>query len=250
MNNVFVISSSIQTTQLPLTYSLKRTVFSAEERFRQTVFTINSIHSAFPNAKIVLVDSSDEYQEYLTYTKYFPNVEFVPLKELSIEAFKIVNSHPNKSLCECLLYNTYYRQYKKHLKEYDYIIKGCGRYFYWQFNDSLFTEENKDKMFFKRPLEFEWNDTWKYSMIDRRKEQMDNKLRQYCTVLYAYGASHIDKFIDINEAVIHLLKQPNMLHYDIETLLYYFTRPYEKSIIETDWKVCGWDGTSGRFMYY
>jgi hypothetical protein len=41
-----------------------------------------------------------------------------------------------------------------------------------------------------------------------------------------------------------------MAHYDIETLSYYFTRPHEKQIIETDWKVCGWDGTSARFMYY
>jgi len=59
-----------------------------------------------------------------------------------------------------------------------------------------------------------------------------------------------EKFIDINEATIHLLNQTAMSHYDIETLSYYFTRAFEDKIIEVDWKVSGWDGTSGRFMYY
>jgi hypothetical protein len=54
----------------------------------------------------------------------------------------------------------------------------------------------------------------------------------------------------MNDATVHLLQQPLMHHYDIETLSYYFTRAYEDKIIEVDWKVSGWDGTSGRFMYY
>jgi hypothetical protein len=114
----------------------------------------------------------------------------------------------------------------------------------------LFTEENKDKMFFKKPLNYEWHDSWRYSFIDRREQQDNNKLHQYCTVLYAFGSQHLDKFIDINEAVVHLLKQKSMSHYDIETLVYYFTRQYQDNIIETDWRVCGWDGTSAKFMFY
>jgi len=43
MNNLFVVGSSIQTKKhAPLTYSKVRTVFSDEERFRQTIFTVNS----------------------------------------------------------------------------------------------------------------------------------------------------------------------------------------------------------------
>jgi hypothetical protein len=250
MSEIFVVGSSIQTRNIPLTYSSVRTVFSAEERFRQTIFTVNSIHSSFPNSKIVIVDSSEDYLEYLHLLRYFKNVEFVPLKELSGEAFEIVNTHPNKSLCESLLLNTYFQQHKKQLKEYDFVVKGCGRYFYFDFNDSLFTEENKDKIFFKKPLNFEWNNSWNYSFIDRRAEQNNNRIHQYCTVLYAFGSMHLGKFIDINEAAVHLIKQPSMIHYDIETLSYYLTRPYQNKIIETDWKVCGWDGTSARLMYY
>ena len=250
MNKIFVVGSSIQTRNIPLTYSPVRTVFSSEERFRQTIFTVNSIRNSFPDSKIVIVDSSEDYTEYLATLRYFPNVDFVPLIEICKNAFEIVNTHPNKSLCESLLLNAYYQTHKKELQQYDYIIKGCGRYFYWNFNDSLFTQENKDKIFFKKPLNFEWNDSWNYSLVDRRSHQNNNRLHQYCTVLYAFGSQHLETFIDINEATIHLLQQKKMAHYDIETLSYYFTRPHEKQIIETDWKVCGWDGTSARFMYY
>ena len=251
MNKIFVVGSIIEPLNVPLTYSPTRTAFSAEERFTHTIFTINSIHNAFPGSKIVLVEASENYQKYIPQLYHLRSyVEVVPLKELSAEAHLIVNTHANKSLCESLLLNTYFKQYKKELQNYDYIIKGCGRYFHFDFNDSLFTPENVDKIFFKKPLNFEWNDSWRYQFIDLRNERNDNRLFQYCTVLYAFGSMHLDKFIDINDAVIHLIKQSSMEHYDIETLSYYLTRPFKDKIIETDWKVSGWDGTSKRFMYY
>ena len=113
MNNLFVVGSSIQTRNMPLTYSKVRTVFSNEERFRQTIFTVNSIKAAFPNAKVAVVDSSENYAEYQDTFRFFKNTEFVPLKELDGEAFEIVNNHPNKSLCESLLLNTFYKKFKK-----------------------------------------------------------------------------------------------------------------------------------------
>lgn len=250
MNSVFVVGSSIQTRDIPLTYSKVRTVFSDEERFRQTIFTINSIRNLFPLSKIYIVDSSENYKKYQSLVSHFFNVHFIPLKELNESAFEIVNTHTNKSLCESLLLNTFYSTFKKELQNYDYIVKACGRYFYFDFNNLLFTENNKNKFFFKKPLKFEWDNNWNYQFIDRRTQQKNNKLHQYCTVLYAFGSSRLDDMIDINTATIHLLDQNPMKHYDIETLSYYFTRTFGNDVIETDWKVCGWDGTSARFMYY
>jgi len=250
MRNLFVVGSSIKPKTGRFTYSEKRSIFEADERFRQTIFTVNSIQASFPNATIVIVDSSEDCMEYIRTFYHFKNVEFISLRDLSKEAFDIVNTHTNKSLCESLLLNTYYKQFKNKIKEYDFVFKATGRYFYFDFNDQLLIKENKDKIFFKRPLNFEWNDSWKYSFVDRRKEQNNNRLHQYCTVLYGFGAEYLDKFIDMNEAAIHLVNHPKMYHYDVETLSYYFTRAFEKNIIEVDWKVSGWDGTSGRFMYY
>lgn len=250
MNNIFLVSSSIRPRDGKFTYSKTRSTFGADERFRQTIFTVNSIRAAFPKAKIVVIDSSDKYEEYMQTFFYFKNTEFISLKTLSPEAHEIVNTHQNKSLCECLLLNSYLTKHKKQIAEYDFVFKATGRYFYYDFNSLLLTEENRDKIFFKKPLNFPWNDSWQYHFIDRRKSQNNDRLHQYCTVLYGFGSQHIDKFIDMYEATVHLLNQGAMYHYDIETLSYYFTRAYEDKIIEVDWKVSGWDGTSGRFMYY
>lgn len=247
---LFLVGSSIQAREGKFTYSNKRSSFSNEERFRQTFFTINSIHCSFPNSKIVLLDSSDNYFEYKRQLSMVPNLEYVALKELSTEAFELSNTHEHKSICEAVMVNTYYRHFKKDLLKYDYIIKACGRYVYFNFNDKYFTEENKDKIFYKTPCKFEWNDSWNYDLIDRRKFQNDNKLYQYCPILYAFGSVHLDKFIDINEALIHLLSIPKMKRFDIEVLSHYMTRPYQDKIIETDWIVSGWDGVGGNFWYY
>lgn len=247
MRKLVVVGSSIQPKSGRFTYSPTRTIFSPEERFRQTIFTINSLRNCLPDSKIVVVDSSEEYKDYIFINDFFKNVEFIPLKELSGEAFDIANNHNNKSVCESVILNTYYRQYKKQILEYDMVIKATGRYFYFDFNDNSFTHTD---IYFKKPLNFKWNDSWGYSFVDRRKQQNNNLLMQYCTVLYAFGSKHLDKFIDINEAAIHLMNTKSMTHYDIETLSYYFTRPYQDILTETDWKVSGWDGTSGRYMYY
>ena len=247
MRKLIVVGSSINPSSTRLTYSEKRTFFSPEERFRQSFFTLNSLRNCFPDSKIVFVDSSENYAEYLHLFAMFKDVEFIPLKELSYDAFLMANNNTNKSACESALLNAYYLQYKKQILEYDVLIKTTGRYFYFDVNDASITH---DEIYFKKPLNFEWNDSWRYEWIDKRKEQNNNKIYQYCTVMYAFGTKHLDKFIDMNEAAIHLLNQNPMHHYDIETLSYYFTRPFKDLITEVDWKVSGWDGVSGRLMYY
>lgn len=250
MNKLIVVGSSIQPREGKFTYSNTRSMFSSDERFRQTFFTINSLQNSLPDTRIILVDSSDNYMEYMPQIAFMRNVEYVPLKDLSYSAFEKVNTHENKSYCECLLLNTLYKSFRKEIQQYDYIIKATGRYFYFNLNNSLFTEQNTDKILYKKPLNFKWNDSWNYSMVDRRSLQNDNMLRQYCTVLYAYGIQNFDKMLDINEAAIQFIDSPQMKHFDIETLSYYLTRPYEDRIIETDWVVSGWDGVSGNFMHY
>ncbi len=249
MRKLFVVASSIQPRTGKFSYSKTRSLFSADERFRQTIFTVNSIQNLVPDAKIVVIDSSDEYVDYITKLAHL-NVEYIPVKELSGEVFETVNTHQSKSLCECLLLNTYFEHYKKEVLTYDYVIKACGRYFYSKIDSKIFNEENKDKLFFKHPLRFKWNNTWQYDFVDLRHVNGDDHLNQYCTVLYGFGSSYLNQIMDINRAAIHVIDRPTMYHYDIETLSYYFTRPFKKDIIEVDWKVSGWDGTSGEFMHY
>ena len=250
MNKLIVVGSCINPRNGCFTYSKTRSKFDAEERFRQTLFTINSLTNSLPEAKIVIVDSSEDITEYKSTLSYHKNVELVHLKNVSKEVHEIVNTHVHKSFCESLMLNTFYDYYKDELVKYDYIIKSTGRYFFYNLNNSIFNEENKDKIFFKKPIYFNWNDSWGYDLVDRRAEQNDNNLYQYCTVLYGFGSNKLATMIELNKKTMDLVDQPSMSHYDIETLSYHFLRPHKPEIIETDWIVSGWLGTCGRYVYY
>lgn len=250
MNKLVVVGSCINPRDGNFTYSNTRSKFNAEERFRQTLFTINSLQNSLPEAKIVVVDSSDDVAEYESILSYHKSVEFIHLKKISKDVHEIVNTHVHKTFCECLMLNAFYDYYNHELSKYDYIIKATGRYFYYNLNDNMFNIENKNKIFFKKPLSFNWSDSWGYSFVDRRAEQNDNNLYQYSTILYAFGYNKLKTMIELNKTVMNFLSDPSMGHYDIETLSYHFLRPHNSEIIETDWVVSGWMGTSGRYVYY
>ena len=85
MNKLIVVGSSIQPGEGKFSYSNTRSSFSTEERFRQTVFTINSLRNSIPDAKIMVVDSSDDYMQYYAQLAFIKNVEYIPLKTISYE---------------------------------------------------------------------------------------------------------------------------------------------------------------------
>jgi hypothetical protein len=173
------------------------------------------------------------------------------VKEQFPDAHTKITTHPNKSYCECLLLSTFLNAYRTELEQFDYTIKISGRYFFdHSFDTLLFNKYNADKIFYKLPISIEWSDSWNYDAVDMRMEQGNNVLNRYCSVLFGWGRKHNSKFRDMFAGISAMLTQPSMNNMDIETLGYYFTRPYAADIIETDWIVYGWDGTSGRFLRY
>ena len=69
MNDLVLITSVINTPNVPLSYSNTRSVFSRKDRFAQTKNTIVSIKDKIPNCKIIIVECSDfniEEYEYLS----------------------------------------------------------------------------------------------------------------------------------------------------------------------------------------
>lgn len=77
---LFIITSVIDTPNLPLSYSTVRSVFTRDERFEQTKNTISSIKEKIPEAKIIIVECSnyETNKEQLNYLKentdYFLNL--------------------------------------------------------------------------------------------------------------------------------------------------------------------------------
>jgi hypothetical protein len=76
--NITLITSVINTPQLPLSYINTRSVYSKDERFEQTKRTIQTIKEKIPNNKIFLVECSQltpEESQYLkTNTDIFLNI--------------------------------------------------------------------------------------------------------------------------------------------------------------------------------
>lgn len=253
MKKAFIITSVIDANNtFPLTYSNTRTFFEAAERLRQTAFTIASIDGVRDSdITIFLLDASDNFEHLKITLGYQKNMKFISVKTEFPEIFEKTRTHANKSHCESLMLTSFIERYKKELEEFDLIFKLSGRYFIdSSFTKDQFTEISKSKIFFKKPLKFDWNENWPYEMVDRRSIQGDNKLYQYSSVFYGFGKNYLDKILDLYRVITVFTENPQGLVYDVETLLYFFTREFESDIVETAWTVYGWDGTSGTFLRY
>jgi hypothetical protein len=253
MKKAFIVTSSIEVNNdYPLSYSPTRSYFSAEERLRQTVMTVSSIDTVSPNdTQIYIVDTSENYHLYENFFCWKPNVKYISVKKEFPDIHESITTHRNKSYCETLFMSTFIRAYQAELKEFDYIFKFSGRYFLDRsFDDSLLNEHNINRLFFKWWMYTEWNDSWGYDIVDRRAEQGDNRLRQYCTVLYGWGRGYHNRMLDLLTAVPTMFNSPRMGNLDIETLSYHLTRPWADDIIQTNWMVTGWLGPDGKFMRY
>lgn len=253
MKKAFIVTSAIEiNNDFPLTYSKKRSHFDTDERLRQTIVSIATLDLlGDSDTTIYLLDVSTNWQTFEQLFQYQRNLKFISVKEHLPDIHTEATTHPNKSYCESIIMSNFLRKFKQELKEFDYIFKLSGRYFVDKsFDITICNEDNLDKIFYKRPLEFQWRDEWNYHIVDRRQQQGTNTLRQYCSVLFGWGKDHYDHFLDIFTGMASMLKQPSMIHLDIETLGYFLTRPFEKQVIETSWIVYGWDGATGKFWRY
>lgn len=252
MKKAIIITSVIEVNNnFPLTYSSVRSHFSAEERFRQTVSTIAAFDQAGDeNTTIYLVDASENFSVYGVLLNYQKNLKFIGVKEHMPEIWETVNTHQNKSYCEQTIMLTFLEKFKDELANFDIFVKFSGRYLIDGSFDIKIFDQKPSGFYFKHPMKFEWNDSWGYNLVDRRQLQGDNYLYQYCSVLFAWSKEYMEQYKNISRVIIEFCSHPNGMSYDVETLLYFYTREYGNNIIEVPWIIYGWDGTSGRFLRY
>ena len=118
MKNCIIITSVVQTTNTPLNYSETRSIYSHQQRFEQTLETIESVRKYIPNVHILLIECSppSEWMEQLkSKVNQFINLEFNETVNNSLEkglGEKTLLLHALSSLTE----------------EYAYIYKITGRY--------------------------------------------------------------------------------------------------------------------------
>ena len=250
MKIAFIVTSAIHvdpTNRLGQHKELPRTVHSTEERTRHTFFTLGSIFSTYPEADVFLIEASKDFKFPLEKVPSFRNLRVYHPGKNNPQLQEIITTHPNKSLCEALMTQDFINSFKPSLLEYDIIFKVSGRYIPYFRNQ---TTLDSSKIYFKKPLNFKWNNDWGYDLVDLRKETNTESFSQYSSVLFGFGQEHLHKFTDILEILIAMTSKPKYSHYDIETLLYYCTRPYKEHIIETDWMVSGFVGSTDDFYWY
>lgn len=246
MSTAYIITSAIDTSVSPLTYSPIRSMFDSDERLRQTVMTVASLDQVSDkDTTIYLVDMSENSSEYCDFFSYQQNLKFVSVKEELPEIFDEVTSHPNKSRGETLLTSSFLEKYKTELMAKDSTVKLSGRYFIdGSFDPSIL---NRDNIFFKHPMSHAWQDWWGYDAVRLGNGKI---LNQYCSVILGWGSNRYEDMLHLYKTMSEHLAKPSNFHYDIETLLYYYTRPYSEHIVETDWTVYGWLAPTGQFVRY
>ena len=250
MKKCIIVTSSIDiTSNTPFTYSERRNAFSTRERYIQTVFTIASLKNNFPDAKIYIVDSSADYQLYkdVFNSKYpsvqFNNVEFISLREEFPAAYAIASTHPQKTYCECTTLKAFMEGYKTELQQYDFVMKASGRYAF-EFHHKDF---EPNRMYFKKVL-FDWEpglDTW-HSEVNYK----NGVLTHYNACVYGFGINFLDTMIEVYDNCLRLIEKHDQ--YEIEPLLYHFTRKYHNAIVEANdwWTVTGFEGISANLVRF
>ena len=179
MKVAFLVTSAIDIDpnhKLGVQKNIPRAVHSPKERERQTLLTIATLTAEFPNADIFLLEGSNTTLPQLdTWGNFHPYY----LKDHNPSLQQTILTHSHKSFCEASLLLDFISNNREKLQQYDIIFKVSGRYIP-HFKDQK--EFDRNKIYVKKPLVYEWSDSWGYDMVDLRKETNDNKLRQYSTV--------------------------------------------------------------------
>jgi hypothetical protein len=218
--NIFIITSVLNCTNLELSYSKKRTVFSFNSRLRQTIKTIDSIRKYYSNCHILLCDCSDlsnyknEELEIRNMVDYYYNF-------YDNESIKGAVNGKYKGYGECMLLLKALEIINNLNESYKYIFKISGRYYLNDnFDNNVF--ENNENVF----------TTW------------DGCNFSLCTVLYKLMYNDRTYFENVLITSINELLENN----SIEICIYkYFLKNI--NIVEKI-NVDGYLSTEGYFCYF
>lgn len=255
MKRLHIIGSSIHLSENDKQFNnvtKVRSGFSTEERFRQTVYTIYSICTLYPDDDIWIIDSSlEDIDHYFNTSNFISNkVKRFYLKDINKDIAHTVNTHHNKSYCESLMLKTFFEFKKNEIKDYDFITKISGRYWIdWTFNErSGLTIKNKNKLFIKEPTIFEKPDKKSFGYDNFLLEGQPNwKIYSTPTVIYAFGSDFFDSMIQLLSEVINGTVEGN---HDGEYLWSYFISKFNIPTVKIDWSINGWGGVHKKLCKY
>lgn len=254
MKLAFLVGSVINVSEGTFNYmENSRSAQSSDERARQTAVTLNSIFCKYPNAKIYLIEGSLSLPKELLVSSgifYYLeeyNVELVKLVDIDKDVCKELNTHENKSYCECLLYSTFLKHYEEDLENYDLVIKLTGRYSITS-NFNIDSSMTKDDILFKHIHKFDNPDNieWAYSDLLIPGQKLTDACYTF-SMTYAFGGNRIDDFKHFLEFTMENTKNNGR---EIEMLIQYWSWKNRIKHKEMNWYVCGYAGSNNkRFIH-
>lgn len=180
MKSITLITSVIDTPNIPLSYSNYRSVFNKKQRFEHTKKTIFSVIEKIPNTKIFLIECSilsDEEKKYFhEHVDYFYNIYDTGIDALISRMFTI-----SKSMGEGTMTTIALKFLIENKIEFDSLFKISGRYwlndnFKYELYNNMMTciyrinndENNVFTCFYKLPKEiaYKWLDYLSNSELD------------------------------------------------------------------------------------
>jgi len=139
--NIVVITSVINIPDKPFSYTSTRSIFSKDERFEQTKYTISNLRNKIPCSKILLVECSELNEEETQYISenvdYFINLYGDPSIENDVFGL-------SKSMGENVLLLNAIDYLNKNNIKYENFFKMSGRY--WLNDNFDYEKYNNDKI--------------------------------------------------------------------------------------------------------
>lgn len=224
-----------------------RSAFSSAERFRQTQFTIANIRSLFPAAHLFLFEIGREVDQIRKDLRHVSNLTIISAEELDPAITELCRTNRSKGTCETAATLLFLKHYINKLKEYDYVVKMSGRYFFTKIDAGFLNQENINRYVCKQIHSWEWKPEWNYPELLKKNE----KLFWTPSQSYAVGTGRLDEFHQSLATMYeYYLNNPELAKIlDFECLLYHYVLQ-NKPYVEVPWITGGWGGQDGIYNEY
>lgn len=123
--NLVLITSVINTINKPLSYYSFRSIYTKNERFKQTLKSIESIRKYIPNSYIYLIECSNDIDEE---EKIFKELVDTYVNCFNVNKVKNAIQSPHKGIGE-MNFLLYFLNNFDNLYEFDHFFKLSGRYY-------------------------------------------------------------------------------------------------------------------------
>lgn len=154
IDNLFILTSKVNVSSNPFSYTKKRSIYSCEERYNQLLETINSIKKRVKNYFIILIDNSKFSDEKKNKLCNIVNIFIGRNNIQNIQKFDYITDKQGcKGTAEMFMVNECLKRIVKENLTFKNLFKLTGRYILN--NNFKINKYKNEKLIFKRNKQLE-----------------------------------------------------------------------------------------------